>query len=389
MHNLVSTVSRRKVGLAASVVLVGGMAGGLLLAPGTAFATGSDGTTTAVTATVSGGNVSVDVEVTPSSVISNTYPTGTVEVTDGIAGSGCFLTLVQDTPAHPGSGTGNCTLSGLPAGNYTLTASYPGDSNFEKSSGTVAITIGSAPAFTSDSPPLSVTPGGNYSYTFVASGNPAPTYSLASGAPGWLSINSSTGALSGTVPWGTSSFTYSVEASNNLGTATAGPFTVNVTRNGGHPGGGYGQLATNLYCTTPVHAGARGTCTLWVTNRGSASDSSVNAEIDLPWQLSADFCGHGWNSGWYNWYCSISGNTATESFGTLWPGQTRSLTVTFTAHSSRYLWGSGSQWVDHVRVVGAAEANQGLHLGWNPWGGGGVVQSFSEAFVNILPHWWW
>ena len=64
--------------------------------------------------------------------------------------------------------------------------------------------VNTAPAFTADSPPTTATAGDPYSYTFSASGTPAPTYSL-SGQPGWLSINSSSGALSGTVPAGTMS----------------------------------------------------------------------------------------------------------------------------------------------------------------------------------------
>jgi hypothetical protein len=87
----------------------------------------------------------------------------------------------------------------------------------------------SAPVFTSDSPPLTATVGSSYSYTFMASGSPTPIYALASGAPAWLSIDSATGAVSGTPPTGTTSFTFSVTASNGVSPdATAGPFTVTL-----------------------------------------------------------------------------------------------------------------------------------------------------------------
>jgi hypothetical protein len=86
-----------------------------------------------------------------------------------------------------------------------------------------------APAFTAASPPLTVLAGQSYAYTFAASGFPAPSYSLGAGAPSWLSINASTGALSGTVPTNISSFSYSVTASDSVGNpATAGPFTITV-----------------------------------------------------------------------------------------------------------------------------------------------------------------
>lgn len=87
----------------------------------------------------------------------------------------------------------------------------------------VPATIGQ-PVFTEDSPALSALQGSVYSAIFFASG--VPTYSLV-GAPSWLSVNQY-GAVTGTVPTGISSFSYSVSASNADGNATAGPYTVNV-----------------------------------------------------------------------------------------------------------------------------------------------------------------
>lgn len=89
--------------------------------------------------------------------------------------------------------------------------------------------IPSAPSFTTDSPPLRAAEGGSYSYGFAASGVPSPSYSLASGAPNWLAISPTSGALSGTVPNDITSFSYSVNAANASGSTTAGPFTVTVT----------------------------------------------------------------------------------------------------------------------------------------------------------------
>ena len=88
-----------------------------------------------------------------------------------------------------------------------------------------------APTFTADSPPLTATVGTPYAYTFAATGVPDTiTYSLVEGAPAFLSIDSETGAVSGTPPTGTTTFTYSVTASNGITPdATAGPFTVTVS----------------------------------------------------------------------------------------------------------------------------------------------------------------
>ena len=85
--------------------------------------------------------------------------------------------------------------------------------------------------------PATVLAGAPYAATVSLSNSdtvkPAPTYSLM-GAPAWLSINPSTGAVSGTVPIsGTSSFSYQVSASNVVGTtggtSTSALVSVSVT----------------------------------------------------------------------------------------------------------------------------------------------------------------
>lgn len=71
-----------------------------------------------------------------------------------------------------------------------------------------------APVFTADSPPSTATVGARYSYTFAASGHPAPTFSVSSGSlPPGLSLDSHTGILSGT-PTTPGSSTFTVSASN-------------------------------------------------------------------------------------------------------------------------------------------------------------------------------
>jgi hypothetical protein len=88
-----------------------------------------------------------------------------------------------------------------------------------------------APAFTVDTPPTAAVVGPAYSYTFTATGDPAPTYSLAD-SPSWLSISVTTGAVTGTPPSGTASFSYEVFAANTAGKTEAGtgPFSVKVTQ---------------------------------------------------------------------------------------------------------------------------------------------------------------
>ncbi len=88
-----------------------------------------------------------------------------------------------------------------------------------------------APTFTADTPPTHRHGRHPLRLHLPATGVPDTiTYSLVEGAPAFLSIDSETGAVSGTPPTGTTTFTYSVTASNGITPdATAGPFTVTVS----------------------------------------------------------------------------------------------------------------------------------------------------------------
>jgi Bacterial Ig-like domain (group 3) len=371
MHKLIRAACRRGAGVATGVVLAGGLVGGVLLTPGTAYAgTTLVDTTTAITGTTQtstwhGTTLNVQVSVTPAS--GTVWPSGTVKVSDGWGG--CSLALVQE--GTTAVGVGNCNIYNLRGGTYTLTATYEGSSVFNESvSASETVTVGSAPVFTADSPPLTATNGQGYSYTFHANGSPAPSYALGAGSPGWLHINSSTGTVWGTVPSWARSFSYSVTASNSVGTATAGPYTVNIRH-------AFVNVNTYLSCTSKVYTGQRGSCTLWVTNRGFSPASNVNARIALPSQLRADYCGYFWSFG-----CRISNNTASENLGTLNPGQTKELTVVFTAKSGFNLFGWNHGWRFTVRVVGSASTGN--------WWFFGQRSSTSVAYVTIIPRgiWW-
>jgi hypothetical protein len=83
----------------------------------------------------------------------------------------------------------------------------------------------SAPTFTAATPPATGTVGTAYSYTYRASGSPAPTFAVASGTlPTGLTLNATTGVLAGT-PTAAGTFTFTVRASNGVGTAAVSPST--------------------------------------------------------------------------------------------------------------------------------------------------------------------
>jgi len=366
MHMLIGAAGRRAAGLAAGVILTGGLVGGVLLTPGPAFADTTVGTTTAITGTTQtstgpGNTLTVQVSVTAAS--GSVAPSGNVDVS---AGPGdCTVTL---TPGPNGAGAGHCNIANLAAGNYTVTAAYRGSAGFSPSNAQATVKIGGAPTFVAASPPLTATAGQGYSYTFGAKAFPPPSYALGSGSPGWLHINPHRGTVWGTVPWGISSFSYSVTAYNSFGSVTAGPFTVWVKQ-------GHIDINTSLSCPHKVGTGLKGSCTLWVTNHGSSPAPDVTAQIALPSPLRADFCVPAWN-------CWISDNTAHENLGTLYPGQTDALTVVFTAKTGWSLWGwhRGHQFT--VKVVGFAAAHGDW---WIP----GQRESYSVAYVTIFPRGWW
>ena len=142
-------------------------------------------------------------------------------------GAPAFLSIDPESGAVTGTppvGTTSFT--------YSVTASNGVSPDASAGPFTVAVSpANTAPTFTADSPPLTATVGTPYDYTFQATGTPDTiTYSLADGAPTFLSIDPESGAVTGTPPVGTTSFTYSVTASNGVSPdASAGPFTVAVS----------------------------------------------------------------------------------------------------------------------------------------------------------------
>lgn len=384
MQELKRATSRRRAGFMAAIVLAGGVAGASLLMPGTALATtGPQSTTTSFTIkpwfTLSPGVAGdeVDVSVTTGTG-SAPAPTGSVVVAFGT--TTCTVTLI--TGASDTS-TGACFFDGthapgIPFGVYTVTATYnPDSSAFSGSSASQSgVVIGnlSKPAWTADTPPLSASPGEHYDYTFQASGVPAPTYSLV-GAPSWLQINSTTGEVSGDVPWGIGWFSYSVTASNSVGSISTGTFVVSVVSGGVHHHG-HAVITTSLSCPSSVPNFGHGTCTLTVTNQGSASANNVFAVIVLPSQLRARSCTPG---GWF-WFggCMIRGNTADLQIGRLGALSSRQLSVTFNVAAPQFF---GWWHAKKVTVEGIAGFNhQRRHQN----------VSFSFATIKIWPsrHWW-
>jgi hypothetical protein len=283
--------SRRRTGIAAAIVLAGGLAGSALLAPTSAFAGVMQvGTTTSITGTqqadASGGTtLAVKVSVsTPAG--SPLAPAGSVKVTIAGTSDSCTTALTVPSSASDLTSTGSCDISSLAGGHYDLKAAY----------------------------------------------------------------------TSSTMQFGSSD--------------TSGYW---VTVSSQHRQ----SLSTKLSCPQQVTTGHRGTCTLSVTDNGWGAATGVRASISLPSALSARSCSTNANSGsghpWGWQPCSISKNVASANLGTIWAGQTKKLSVTFTGHLSSWQQNHGR--MNRVWVHGSAWDNN--------------KYSSASAAVVIMPQLYW
>jgi cyclophilin family peptidyl-prolyl cis-trans isomerase len=138
------------------------------------------------------------------SVPANTLPTGlNLNPTTGV---------ISGTPSATGVFSG------------TLTASNGIGSNATQA---FTITINQAPAFTSSTPTNSGTFNTAYNFSCTASGFPAPSFSVATGAlPTGLSLSTS-GVISGT-PTAAGTYTGTLSASNGIGSAASQSFSITI-----------------------------------------------------------------------------------------------------------------------------------------------------------------
>jgi hypothetical protein len=201
------------------------------------------------------------------------------------ASSGLDVAITVDATA-----AGVCTITAgavsfVGAGTCTLNADQPGNAAYSPSDPVQqSFSVFQAPAFVLANPPTAGTVGAPYSYTFQANGVPTPSYALAAGAPAWLSIDSGNGSLIGTPPTGSTSFTYSVVATNTVGTATGGPFTVLVTTP--PPSSTRADVSITLSCPSTVRINVSATCSATVRNAGPAIARNVVTVLTLPAALN-------------------------------------------------------------------------------------------------------
>ncbi len=148
-------------------------------------------------------------------------PTGTVSFSDSHGPiSGC-----ADEPLSEGSSdTSSCaTTHEAPAGSDEVTATYSGDSNYAKSSGSTSESVTEAPAITSTES-ATFSEGGAGSFAVTASGYPAPAITESGALPNGVEFKN--GVLSGT-PMQEGTYPISFTATNGVGSSTQ-RFTLTV-----------------------------------------------------------------------------------------------------------------------------------------------------------------
>jgi cyclophilin family peptidyl-prolyl cis-trans isomerase len=194
----------------------------------TVTATDLDGGTVSQTFTVTVNQAPVITSSLPPAALANTpynfsytttgFPAPTFNVTSGALPTGLSLStagVISGTPTAAGTFTGTVTAS-----NGIGTAATQ---NF-------SITVNQAPEFTNGPPPGTGVFGTVYtSFAYTASGTPAPTFTVTSGAlPTGLSLSTG-GVITGT-PAAAGTFTGTVTASNGIGTAATQNFSIVIAK---------------------------------------------------------------------------------------------------------------------------------------------------------------
>lgn len=159
--------------------------------------------------------------------------TATTAMSFTVTTTGSPAAAITESGALPGgvtftdNGDGTASMAGTPVsgteGTYPITITASNGTSPDASQAFTLTVNALAPTFTADSPPDTAVTGTPYSYTFTASGDPAPTFSVASGTlPAGLGLDPTSGVLSGT-PTATGSFSFTVQATNGADPAAASP----------------------------------------------------------------------------------------------------------------------------------------------------------------------
>jgi hypothetical protein len=210
--------------------------------------------------------------------------TATVTPTSGSGALGGTVTFTED--GSPLAGCLNVTLSGNSAscsvtfsspGTFSIRATYASDPNFEGSSDLVTQLVSAPLAITTTSLATAHDGEDDYVQILSATGGTAPySWSLAAGIlPRGLSLNSSTGNITGAVASSATTQIFTVKVTDSLGTSTTKAFTLTV------------QSRIEFTCGDSAHASAGEGFHFHITTSGP-SDRRVSWSGHLPQGVTFD-----------------------------------------------------------------------------------------------------
>jgi YVTN family beta-propeller protein len=228
---LVGNIPATAAGAVTSTIPVGLGPYGVAFTPDgpTAYVTNNDAGTVSVIDVVSG--------TVTSTITVGWGPAGVAFTPDG---SNAYITNSADGTVSVIDVASGTVTSTIPVGTNPVGVALAPDGStaYVTNSGSNTVSVitvnPAAPVFTADTPPTKTTTRAAYSYTFTATGDPAPTFYVSSGAlPAGLSLNTTTGVLSGT-PTKAGKATFTVTASNRVSPdAVTDPITITVTKGKG------------------------------------------------------------------------------------------------------------------------------------------------------------
>lgn len=200
----------------------------------TASWAGNDGLTGSATVSTT---ETVDFDRSPSWIDQTVSSSATVGVayTDAISANsaGSYSVFSGSLPGGLNLNTSTGAITGTPTTQGSFTFVLRANGSFEGAINTATLTINVGPPLPSftDSTVLSAGSLG-LAYSDGVEASNAPTYSVFSGAlPTGLSLNTSTGAITGT-PSALGVFTFVIRATNATGTADTGTLTITITSGG-------------------------------------------------------------------------------------------------------------------------------------------------------------
>jgi Putative Ig domain len=321
-------------------------------------------------------------------------------------------------PVNSFTGLGNLTVSGGVTAGKTVTAATAGLATLSASadgvtSNGVAITVNALPSITTTTLPAATRTQTNYSQTLVGTGGTLPyTWSLSGGAlPTGLTLNGSTGVISGTVSSSATTSTFSVTMTDadgvtatkslsitvnvapsvttaSLATATqtqtnysqtlAGtggtvPYTWSVT-SGSLPSGLSLNSATGVISGTLSSSATTQTFTVTLSDvNGVTATRSLTLTVDVKPTISPTTLPAATQTGTYSQALSVSGGLT--PFGA-WSVSSGSLPTGLTLNTSSGLI-SGT--------VGASATTQTFSIQTTDANGVAAVQSFTLT-VNLVPN---